>query len=146
MNIIDGIKGVTDLEPDLLKFILGSCPWIAEGWDPESTGFVFLLDDTDSHKITSICTVPHIPDSETNYRESMAIDLATFDLWEAPAYHDVATGYWNVVAILGQEYGCAIFMSDGFVESIPALYARFAGYQINKEEYHVKNNIQNTES
>ncbi len=71
MKTIDSIKELTDLEPDLLKFILGSCPWIAEGWDPESTGFVFLLDDNDSHKI---CTVPHIPD----YRDSMTIDLATF--------------------------------------------------------------------
>ena len=119
MKIIDGIKGLTDLEPDLLKFILGSCPWITEGWDPESTGFVFLLDDNDNHKI---CTVPHIPFSD--YRDSMTIDLATFDLWEAPAYHDPTIGYWNVVAILGQEYGCSLFMSNRFVESIPVLHER----------------------
>ncbi len=120
MKTIGNIKGLTDLEPDLLKFILGSCPWIAERWDPENAGFVFLLDDGDIHKVTSVCTVPHIPD----YRETMTIDLATFDLWEAPAYLDPTTGYWNVVAILGQEYGCALFMSSGFVESIPALHSR----------------------
>ncbi len=132
MKTITSIKGLTDLEPDLLKFILASCPWIAEEWDPETTGYVFLLDDTDSHKATSICAVPNIPEDETDYRESMTIDLATFDLWELPAYHDIATGYWNVVAILGQEYGCALFMSNGFVESIPALHERL---QEHREEY-----------
>ena len=124
MKIIDGIEGLVDLDIDQAKFILDSCPWIAEGWNPESTGFVFLLDDSDSHKVTSICTVPYIPEDETDYRDLMTIDLATYDLWETPAYHDIATGYWNVVAVLGQEYGCALFMSSGFVESIPALHAR----------------------
>ena len=124
MNTIDSIEGLKDLDIDLVKFILESCPWIAQGWDPESTSFVFLLNDGDSYKVTSICTVPHIPEDVTEYRESMTIDLATFDLWEAPAYHDPTTDYWNVVAILGQEYGCVLFMSNGFVESIPALHAK----------------------
>ena len=124
MKIIDGIEGLVDHDIDLVKFILGSCPWIAEGWDPESTDFVFLLDDADSHKVTSVCTVPDIPESETDYRESMTNDLATLDLWKASAYHDPTTGYWNVVAILGQEYGCVLFMSSGFVESIPAMHQR----------------------
>lgn len=126
MKTISSIKGLTVLEPALVKFILGSCPWIAEEWDAEEIGFVFVLEDSD--KVTSVCTVPRIPD----YRESMTIDLATFDLWEAPAYHDPTTGYWNVVAILGQEYGCALLMSSGFVESIPALHERL---QEHREEY-----------
>jgi hypothetical protein len=124
MKTIDGIEGLIDLDIDLIMFIHDSCPWIAEGWDPESTGFVFLLDDNDSHKVTSICTVPHLPENKTDDKDSMTIDLAIFDLWEAPVYYDPTTGYWNVVAILGQEYGCALFMSSGFVESIPALHER----------------------
>lgn len=125
MKTIGNLSEVLTLQGDLTIFILSSCPWIAEGWDPESTGFVFLLDDDDSHKITSVCTVLHIDESDTDYRESMTIDLATFDLWEAPAYYDApTTDYWNVVAILGQEYGCSLFMSSGFVESITALHSR----------------------
>jgi hypothetical protein len=77
MKTISSTSDLLDLNGDLATFILESCPWIAEGWDPESMSYVFLLDEKDNHKI---CTVPHIPEDETAYRESMTIDLATFDL------------------------------------------------------------------
>jgi hypothetical protein len=103
-------------------FILESYPWMAEQWQPENIGYVFVFDDRDINEVSSICTVPHI--EESDYRAAMTIDLATFDLWEAPAIYDEVTEYWNVVAILGEEYGCALFLSAGFVASIPALHQR----------------------
>lgn len=135
MKTIDSIQGLKDLVPDLVMFILGSSsPWIEEEWDPENSSFYFLclLDEKDSHKVTSIDTVPHIPESGTNYRDLMTIDLATFDLVEAQAYCDAATGYWNVVAIFGQDYDCVLFMSSSFVESIPALHARLQDIKEHK--------------
>jgi hypothetical protein len=84
-----------------------------------------VLDDSDIHEMSTICTVPHI--DENDYRAAMTIDLATFDLWEAPAIYDEVTGYWNIVAILGEEYGCTLFLSSGFVSSIPELQQRLNG-------------------
>jgi hypothetical protein len=116
-------------------FILESCPWMTAQWEPESIGHVFVLDDHDIHEVSAICTVPHI--EESDYRAVMTIDLATFDLWEVPAIYDKVTGYWNVVAILGEEYGCTLFMSSGFVASIPELQQRHndineVGHESNK--------------
>lgn len=119
MKTIDGIKGLTGLEPGLAKFIMYSCPWIAGDWNAEEIGFVFVLEDSD--KITSVCAVPHILD--TDYRDLMTINLESYDLWESPAFYDEDAGYWSVVALFGQEYGCVLFLSDGFVRSIPALHA-----------------------
>jgi hypothetical protein len=116
MKTIASIGELLSLPSDLTVFILSSCPWMSEPWDAESIGYVFVLDDDDNHEV---CTVPHI--EESSY---LTIDLETFDLWEAPAILDTETGYWNVVAILGQEYGCTLFMSSGFVESIPELHRR----------------------
>ena len=122
MKTIGSISEVLSLPGDLGIFIMESCPWMAEEWQPENIGYVFVLDDRDINEVSSICTVPHIEESE--YRESMSIDLATFDLWETPAVYDEVTGYWNVVAILGEEYGCTVFLSSGFVASIPSLQDR----------------------
>ena len=119
MKVIGSISEVLSLPGDLGMFILESCPWMAEDWEPEIIGYVFVLDDRDINEVSSICTVPHIED-----RESTTIDLATFDLWETPSIYDEVTGYWNVVAILGEEYGCAVFLSSGFVASIPSLQER----------------------
>jgi hypothetical protein len=99
-------------------FILSSCPWMAEPWEAESIGYVFVLDVGDNHEV---CTVPHLDEGY------LTIDLETFDLWEEPAIFDSETGYWSVVAILGQEYGCTLFMSSGFVSSIPELHRRLLG-------------------
>ena len=119
MKTIGSINEVLSLPSDLGMFILESCPWMAEEWQPENIGYVFVLDDRDINEVSSICTVPHIED-----RESMTIDLATFDLWETPSFFDDTTGYWNVVAILGEAYGCSVFLSSGFVASIPILQDR----------------------
>jgi hypothetical protein len=122
MKTIGSISEVLSLPCDLGMFILESCPWMAEEWQPESIGYVFVLDDRDINEVKSICTVPHI--EENDYRESMTIDLATFDLWEKPSFFDDTTGYWNVVAVFGEEYGCAAFLSSEFVASIPLLQDR----------------------
>ena len=119
MKTIGSISEVLSLPGDLGRFILESCPWMTEEWEPESIGYVFVLDDRDINEVSSICTVPHIED-----QAAMSIDLATFDLWETPAMYDEVTGYWNVVSILGEEYGCTLFLSSGFVASIPSLQER----------------------
>ena len=122
MKTISSIREVLSLNNDLSWFIMESSPWMAGQWEPESIGYVFVLDDRDIHEVSAICTAPHI--DESDYRAAMTIELATFDLWEAPAIYDETTGYWNVVAILGEEYGCTLFMSTEFVASIPALHQR----------------------
>ncbi len=119
MKTIGSIRDVLNLNSDLSWFILESCPWMADQWEPENIGYVFVLDESDINEVSAICIVPHI--EEGDYRETMTIDLETFDLWEAPAVYNPETGYWNVVAILGEEYGCTLFLSSGFVASIPAL-------------------------
>lgn len=106
----------TDILPDhLAAFIRETCPWMDETWEADSIGYVFVLDDGD----VGTTTINPLPSEDY-----MTIDFATFDLWEYPAIHDPITGYWNVVAILGQEYGCTLFMSLAFVESIPELNRR----------------------
>jgi len=106
----------TDHLPDhLAVFIRETCPWMDDGWEPDSIGYLFVLDDDD----IGTTTINPIP--KENY---LVIDFATFDLWEEPTIQDPVTGYWNVVAILGQEFGCTVFMSDAFVESIPELKRR----------------------
>ena len=127
MNTIGSIRDVLNLNSDLSWFILESCPWMADQWEPESIGYVFVLDESDIRDVSTICTVPHI--EEGDYREAMTIHLATFDLWEAPAIHDKRSGHWNVVAILEEEYGCTLLLSSGFVASIPLLQERLKTIQ-----------------
>ena len=105
------------------KFITDVCPWI-DDWDPQILGYIFILGDEDIGNVDSVCIVPHIPDGQDDsYKESMTIDLKTFDLWETPAiYFEI--GYWNVVAVFGQDYGCTVFLADGFVSLIPELEER----------------------
>jgi hypothetical protein len=122
MKTIGSISEVLNINRDLRVFILESCPWMTEQWEPESIGYVFVLDERDIREVSAICLVPHV--KEHDYRAAMTIDLATFDLWEFPAIYDPTTKYWNVVAILGEEYGCTLFMSSGFVASIPSLKER----------------------
>lgn len=103
----------TDQLPDhLAAFIWETCPWMDDGFE---VGYIFVLDDDD------IGTTTINPLPEEDY---LQLDLATFDLWEEPSIQDPATGYWNVVAILGQEFGCTLFLSAGFVASIPELKRR----------------------
>lgn len=103
----------TDQLPDLLaEFIWETCRWMNDGLE---VGYIFVLDDED----IETRTINPLPKEDY-----LQIDLATFDFWEEPAIHDPKTGYWNVVAILGQEFGCTLFMSARFVESIPELKRR----------------------
>lgn len=100
----------TDQLPDhLAEFIWETCPWMNDGFE---VGYIFVLDDDD----IGTTTINPLPEVQ--------LDLATFDCWEEPAIQDQATGYWNVVAIIGQEFGCTLFMSTGFVASIPSLQRR----------------------
>jgi len=109
------ISSMDQLPDHLVVFIRETCPWINESWEPDSIGYVFVLDDDDI-ETTTINPLPK--------EDCKTIDLVTFDFWEEPSIHDPLTGYWNIVAILGQEFGCTLFMSTGFVESIPAIKRR----------------------
>ena len=121
MKTISSIEDLVDLDINLVKFILGSCPWVTKEWSAEDFGFVFVLEDSDREEVTSVCTVPHIDMSDTDYRDLMTINLESYDLWESPAFYDEGAEYWSVVALFGQDYGCVLFLSAGFVESMPAL-------------------------
>jgi len=59
----------------------------------------------------------------------MTIDLETYDLWESPSYYDENSDYWNVVAIFGNDYGCSIFMSAAFVQSLASLQKKIKSIQ-----------------
>jgi len=49
----------------------------------------------------------------------MTIDLETFDMWEGDAIQDQQIGYWNVLGIVGQEYGFSIFLSESLAQLLP---------------------------
>lgn len=51
MKVIGNMKELLCLDCDLVMFILSSCPWIAEGWEPQHVGFIFLLEDGDIHEV-----------------------------------------------------------------------------------------------
>lgn len=125
MKTIGSIKDLLDLQCELAMNILLTCPWIAEPWNAEEIGYVFIVDDNDIGKVTSVYTIPHIKDNDESYRQAMTIDLETFDMWESPAFYDEAIGYWNVTAIFGADYGCTLFLSSGFVASLPGLQEIF---------------------
>ena len=121
MKIIGNSKELATLDRNLVEFIKTSSPWLLEaGYDPTRIGYIFILDDDDINKTDSVCIVPHIPDNTKNraYREEMTINLATFDAWEFPPEFDEVSGYWYAVAVPGQEYGCAIFLSAAYAEFI----------------------------
>lgn len=98
MKTTGRIDEVLSLESLLAMFILVACPLMGEPREAESHGYVNVFDDQAEK---TICTAPHNEDED--YRAAMTIDLDTFDLWEYPAIHDPITGYWYVVAVLGQE-------------------------------------------
>jgi hypothetical protein len=121
MKTIGSIKDLLDLQCEFAMHILLTCPWLAEPWNAEDIGYVFIIDDNDIGKVTSVYTAPHLEDEDQSYKKLMTIDLDTFDLWETPATYDDSTGYWNVTAIFGAEYGCTIFLSSNFVASLLGL-------------------------
>ena len=125
MKTIGSIKDLLDLQCEFAMHILLTCPWLAEQWDPEEMGYVFVIDDNDIGKVTSVYTIPHLKDEDQSYKDLMTIDLNTFDLWETPATYDPSTGYWDATAIYGQDWGCKIFLSSKFVASLPGLQEIF---------------------
>lgn len=128
MVTIGSVEEIEFLDKKLAKFIAHCCPWIGEGWDPTRIGWIFVLGDIDVKAARSLCIVPHAYGSDSRvYRSSMTFDLTTFDLWEEPVLRDKATGFWNAVAILGQEFGFTVFMSPGLVDSLPELRATLEG-------------------
>lgn len=122
MKTICNLRALASLSEDLVKFIKRISPWIQDEWDPQAIGYIFVLNLEDAYLQKTICTVPHAPFDDIQYIASMTIDLETYDLWESPSYFDEVSGYWNVVAILGGDYGCSLFMSAEFVHSLPRLH------------------------
>lgn len=124
MKTIGSICDLADVQGDLGKFIRKVSPWLEEHWDAEECGYIFIIDDDDVGVVKSVFTAPHITNPDEVYTEVMTIDLESFDYWEEPSFEDDVTGYWNVVAVLGADYGCSVFMSPDFVKSIPKLHRR----------------------
>lgn len=122
MKIISFIEEVSAIEnKDLVAFIMSSCTWLTGSWRPEEIGYIFIINDDDICTMSSLCIAPDIlEDEDQSYRQSVTIDLAAFDLWESAVF-DPASCYWEAVAIVGQEYGCSVFISDIFVRSVPGL-------------------------
>lgn len=125
MRIIPSLEALRILKSKTLtSFIRKSSPWLFDDdYDAESMGYTFVLSGDDKILMQKICIVPHIPFEESEYRESMTIDLSVFSEWEY-ANRDEMTGYYQAVAVVGSVYGANIFMSEDFVSSIPGLKTR----------------------
>jgi len=119
MKIIGNKKDVLALPKNLSQFISISCPWLDAYWDPEQIGWIFILEEDDLQYARSLCIVPQRLKDDPEYTASMHIDLEEFDTWEGEAFHDEVSGYWNVVGIVGQEYGFVVFIDDALVEQLP---------------------------
>lgn len=120
MEIIGSVEEVMCLDAGLSRFVSSTCPWIHDDWDPEQIGWIFILSQEDLAVASSLCIVPHcITANNQEYTDSMTINLETFDMWEGKAVQDPETGYWNVVGIVGQEYGFSIFVAATLVGSLP---------------------------
>jgi len=119
MKVIGTKKEVFSLPNNLAQFVAISCPWLDDYWDPERIGWIFILDENDYEYARSLCIVPLRMKDDPEYSASMNIDLEEFDTWEGEAFHDEVSGYWNVVGIVGQEYGFVVFIADDLVEQLP---------------------------
>jgi len=119
MEIIGSVEEVMGLNAGLSRFVSSTCPWIHDDWDPEQIGWIFILDQEDLEMAKALCVVPHVTGNNQEYKASMTINLETFDMWEGMAIQDQKTGYWNVVGIIGQEYGFSIFVSQALVGYLP---------------------------
>ena len=119
MKILGNLTDLMALEERLCRFVSASCPWLDDHWEPERLGWIFILDENDLQYARSLCIVPHRLKDDPEYSASMTIDLEEFDAWEGEALHDLDSGYWNVVAVVGQEYRFSIFIADALVEQLP---------------------------
>lgn len=58
MKTIGSMKELSELNSDLVKSIVSSCPWMtAELRQPEIIDYVFVLDNSEINKLIFICTV-----------------------------------------------------------------------------------------
>jgi len=119
MKILGNVQEVMLLDARLSQFVFSACPWIGDEWEPEQIGWIYILDQEDLEIAKSLCVVHHVTGNNQEYLASMTIDLETFDRWEGEAIQDPETGYWNVVGIVGQEYGFSIFVSQALVKLLP---------------------------
>ena len=121
MRIIPNIEALNLVEDDaLVEFIKESSPWLAEGFDSETVGYVFILYEEDSFIMTKVYCVPHLPFANEDYREIMTIDLTTFEDWEYVMYNKKSK-YYQALAIFGSDYGADLYMSESFVSAVPNL-------------------------
>ena len=107
MKILNNVAEVLSLNEGLASFISASCPWIYDNWNPEQIGHIFVLDEEDLEYARCLPISPH----------AMTLDLEEFNMWEGEAIHD--QGYWNVVGIVGQEFGFVLFLSNSIVQLLP---------------------------
>lgn len=132
MIVIRSIDDITFLNADLLKFVLGVCPWITFGWNPNETGFVYILRDIDRHSIKSIATQPQLTADARTYQKEISIKLGSFDQWKSPTYFDKCIGYWGAVAVLDQDNEATFILSAGFVKSIRGLNKRLKNLRVKR--------------
>jgi hypothetical protein len=114
MKILGTISEVLSLPEGLSQFISTTSPWIHDNWDPEQIGWIFVLDDNDLESARSLNITPH------NMDAPLIIDLDEFDLFEF-VISDPETDYWNLVAIVGQEYGFSVFLPNVLTNQLPNL-------------------------
>ncbi len=136
MKIISNARDLSTLDPALASFIRQISPWVDDEWNPEEIGYLFVLGEEDVGTRNSVCAVPSALTDDGQYIKIMTIDLETYDLWESPSFYDENADHWNVVAIFGNDYGCSIFMSSAFVQSIPSLEKRMESIQDVGSIYH----------
>jgi hypothetical protein len=120
MIVIRSIDDLIFLEPHLLKFMLGRCPWLTSNWNPHETGIVYILQDRDQYH-NWILTQPHYDQDGNHCRDRISLKMATRDLWKPPAYFNETVGYWHVVAVFDEDYEGTFFLSAGYVKSILGL-------------------------
>jgi hypothetical protein len=118
MIVIRSIDDLIFLNADLLMFVLGACPWITFSWNPNETGFVYILRDIDRHSIKSLTTQLQLAADGRTYQKEISVNLTSYDRWKSPAYFNKTIGYWCVVAVLDQDHEATFILSAGFVKSI----------------------------
>jgi len=130
MKIIGNAQEIMLLDVKLSQFVFRTCPWIHDDWEPEQIGWIFILNKEDLKAARSLCVVPHCDSINDNeYMMSMTIDLEMFDTWEGQGIYDDASGYYNVVGIIGQEYGFTIFIEASLVQQLPKFKKNYLIYK-----------------
>ena len=49
MKVICSFDELMSLNANLIKFMLGACPWLTYDWNPYETGIVYILQDNDRY-------------------------------------------------------------------------------------------------